>query len=344
MSGIFISYRRDETAAHAGRIRDRLSSHFGPARVFFDRNTIGPGSDFVSQIEDSVASAEAMVVVIGGQWLTCQDADGKRRLDDPEDFVRREIVAALKRGIPLYPVLVSGARLPARDDLPEALQGIRRHSAVEVTERSFQHDLDCLIEALDAALAGPTSAPTLAPHRLAIGSETEVVRRIDKKVCLIGSFGVGKTSLVRRFVESIFDDRYLTTVGVKIDKKVIAVGSWRVTLMLWDLAGEDEITHLRISNLRGSSGYILVADGLRSGTLEKAFELRRKVEEAVGSVPFVLAVNKSDLRTAWQIRSADIASLSRDWTVFETSAKNGQGVEDVFHDLAEKLVPAGEIQ
>jgi small GTP-binding protein len=161
---------------------------------------------------------------------------------------------------------------------------------------------------------------------------------------LLGSFGVGKTSLVRQFVESTFDDRYLTTIGVKIDKKVVVVGTGRVTLMLWDLAGEDEITHLRSPYLRGSSGYILVADGLRSGTLEKAVELRRKVEETIGAVPFVLAVNKADLRNAWQIKDADIAALSKGCPVFETSAKNGQGVDEIFRNLAERLVRGGETQ
>ena len=108
---------------------------------------------------------------------------------------------------------------------------------------------------------------------------------IQKKVCMIGSFGVGKTSLVARFVRSIFSDKYHTTVGVKIDKKIVDVGGQQVTLVLWDIAGEDALTTVRPSQLRGASGYILVVDGLRKSTYETALDLQRRVGEAIGPVP-----------------------------------------------------------
>src|SRR4029453_515125 len=92
---------------------------------------------------------------------------------------------------------------------------------------------------------------------------------IQKKICMIGAYAVGKTSLVTRFVESIFSTKYLTTVGVKINKKTITLDGKEITLILWDLHGEDEFQKLRLSYLRGSSGYILVADGTRRDTLEK---------------------------------------------------------------------------
>jgi small GTP-binding protein len=342
MLGIFVSYRRDDTAANAGRICDRLSNHFGPERVFFDRNTIQPGADFVAQIEESVALAAAVVVVIGERWLTCVGPDGKRRLDDPEDLVRREIVVALKGGIPLYPVLVSGARFPAREELPEPLRDICRRNALEVADRSFQHDLDCLIEAIGAAQLGRASAPALSLHGPSGGSESRL-GTVAKKVCMVGSFGVGKTSLVRRFVESIFTESYMTTIGVLISKKVLIVGQTRIELILWDLAGDDDVTPLRVSNLRGASGYILVADGLRAGTLEKAQELRHRVEETAGVLPFVLAVNKSDLRQVWQIKDATIGALSKSWAVFPTSAKTGQGVDKMFRTLVERILSGGEV-
>src|ERR1700733_1854956 len=97
-----------------------------------------------------------------------------------------------------------------------------------------------------------------------------------KKVCMVGQFGVGKTSLVRRFVDSIFDERYLTTIGVKIDRKDVTVGSDSVTLMLWDLAGEDDLAQLNDSHLRGASGYILVGDGCPAASLAKAGELHQR--------------------------------------------------------------------
>ena len=109
---------------------------------------------------------------------------------------------------------------------------------------------------------------------------------MKKKICMVGMFGVGKTSLVARFVKSIFSDKYLTTLGVKIDKKDVTVDGQDVTLMLWDLAGKDAVTDIKLTNLAGSSGYILVADGTRRSTLEQAFELQAHVEKLLGKIPF----------------------------------------------------------
>jgi small GTP-binding protein len=159
---------------------------------------------------------------------------------------------------------------------------------------------------------------------------------IKKKVCMVGQFGVGKTSLVRRFVNSLFDERYLTTVGVKIDSKVITVGSSTVTMMLWDLAGEDDLAQLNVAHLRGASGYILVVDGCRAKTLTTAVSLQDRIQHLAGPVPFVLVLNKADLREQWEIQPADVDKLK--WKTFETSAKSGTGVEDMFHFLAEQLL------
>jgi small GTP-binding protein len=159
---------------------------------------------------------------------------------------------------------------------------------------------------------------------------------LKKKICMVGQFGVGKTSLVRRFVESIFDERYLTTIGVKIDRKDVTVGSASVTLMLWDLAGEDDLAQLNASHLRGASGYILVADGCRAASLAKAVELQKRIADQLGPLPFVLVLNKSDLREQWEVREA--AVLEHGWPTFETSAKAGRGVDEMFLAIAGKLV------
>src|ERR1700733_11841325 len=100
---------------------------------------------------------------------------------------------------------------------------------------------------------------------------------LQKKVCLLGPFGVGKTSLIRRYVQSIFSDAYLTTVGVKIDKKMLTVGTEAVTLVLWDIAGEDDVTSIRMSYVRGAAGYFLVADGTRAETLESVRSIQSRV-------------------------------------------------------------------
>lgn len=162
---------------------------------------------------------------------------------------------------------------------------------------------------------------------------------IQKKICMLGTFAVGKTSLVRRFVESIYSGKYHTTVGVKVDKKVVTVNAEEVTLLLWDIEGTETEHEFRKSYLRGASGYLLVADGTRKDTLYKALALQTRAEETIGKVPFLLLLNKSDLAELWQIESREQEALEeRNWTILNTSAKTGQGVEEAFLALAEKMV------
>ena len=162
---------------------------------------------------------------------------------------------------------------------------------------------------------------------------------IQKKICMVGAFGVGKTSLVARFVHTRFSEKYQTTVGVKIDKKVVQHPAGDINLILWDLAGEDALTTVRPAHLKGASGYILVMDGLRRNTLEVAIDLHGRVSEAVGAVPFVCVVNKADLRETWEIQQSDLDNLvSRGWTVVETSAKTGAAVEGVFQTLTDAMM------
>lgn len=160
-----------------------------------------------------------------------------------------------------------------------------------------------------------------------------------KKICMVGAFATGKTSLVARFVKSIYSDIYHTTVSVRIDKKSIKVRENEFQLLLWDLHAEDEFQNVRISYLRGLSGYILVVDGTRRYTLDKAILLQQRVEEIIGKVPFVIILNKSDLTDEWEIDDAVVDELSqRGWTVIKGSAKTGLGVEESFLTLANKIV------
>ena len=163
---------------------------------------------------------------------------------------------------------------------------------------------------------------------------------IEKKICMLGGSAVGKTSLVARFVTSIFSEKYHTSVGVKIDKKIVQVGGQEVKLMLWDIEGEDEFQKLRLSYLRGASGCLLVVDGSRRATLDVALNLQTKVTGALGSVPCVVLVfNKADLANEWEIDDATIESLSaQGWSVIKASAKTGQGVEEAFLTLAGEML------
>ena len=161
---------------------------------------------------------------------------------------------------------------------------------------------------------------------------------IQKKICMLGGFAVGKTSLVARFVSSIFSDKYLTTIGVKIDRKPIVLEQSTVNMVIWDVAGEDEFQTVQRSYLRGSSGYLLVADGTRASSFETALQLQKKAEETVGAVPFILALNKVDLAAEWQIDPRAYTRLAElGWTIMRTSAKTGDGVEETFQALARRM-------
>jgi small GTP-binding protein len=163
---------------------------------------------------------------------------------------------------------------------------------------------------------------------------------IQKKICMLGSFAVGKTSLVRRFVESIYSDAYHTTVGVKIDKKVVRHNRSEISLLLWDLYGEDEFQKMRWTYLRGTHGYLLVADGTRRNTLEKAFQLEQRVREEIGEIPFIFVINKADLIQDWELDPAMESQLTaRSWTILRCSAKTGENVEEAFSQLAGKMLP-----
>ena len=162
---------------------------------------------------------------------------------------------------------------------------------------------------------------------------------IQKKICMLGAFGVGKTSLVSRFVYSKFSERYLTTVGVKIDRKELKVEGMSVNLVFWDLHGEDEFQKIRSSYLRGMAGYFLVADGTRPETLEVARTLRDFARSCAGDVPCVLLINKCDLIDEWCLENEAWAELvGEGWTVLKTSAKSGENVEQAFRLLAARAL------
>lgn len=156
----------------------------------------------------------------------------------------------------------------------------------------------------------------------------------QKKICLLGAFSVGKTSLIQRFVSSLFDDKYLTTVGVKIDKKVLSVGEQELMLMIWDLAGEDDYNTLKANHLRGAAGYIIVIDVTRPKSFEVAMGVHEKAQEFLGEVPVVVALNKIDLVDQWTLSDEDLSTLEEKFTVLRTSAKTGENVESLFSELA----------
>jgi formylglycine-generating enzyme required for sulfatase activity len=173
-SGIFVSYRRDDSSGHAGRLSDRLVEHFGRDRIFMDIDTIEPGEDFVTVIEDAVGSCEILIAIIGRNWLSGTGGT-TGRLDNPNDFVRLEIAAALRRDIRVIPVLVQRASMPKQQDLPEDLVKLTRRNAVELSDLRWQNDVDQLIAVMERLLVKRAEAERLA--QAAKQSEDEQQRR-----------------------------------------------------------------------------------------------------------------------------------------------------------------------
>lgn len=165
---------------------------------------------------------------------------------------------------------------------------------------------------------------------------------MQKKVCMVGLHGTGKTSLVQRFVHSVFSERYLSTVGVKIDRKPLELDGTSLTIVLWDLAGRDGVEDITPSYLRGAHAILYVADGTRKETCDQLGELRALAREAAGEVPELLALNKTDLADQWKLKKGDEESLARDWDMVRTSAKNGIGVEEAFQRLGRATLAARE--
>ena len=138
----------------------------------------------------------------------------------------------------------------------------------------------------------------------------------------------------------MFGEKYHTTVGVKIDKKQLVSNEKDITLMIWDLAGQDDLTRLRTSYLRGVSGYVIVADGTRPFSLNTAINMHKEARECTGDVPFIVAINKADLRDEqWQVEEEQLKALEDDGaTIILTSAKTGEGVEEMFQQLTQNIL------
>lgn len=156
-SRIFISYRRKEAAGHAGRLSDRLIKHFDRAQIFQDIDSIQPGADFAEDIADAVASCQVLLALIGDRWLKIKDRQG-RRLDNPNDYVRLEIEAALNRKIRVIPILIDGAKMPRADQLPRSLAGLAGRQALELSSARFDDDIARLLQALDKYLSESQNA------------------------------------------------------------------------------------------------------------------------------------------------------------------------------------------
>ena len=159
------------------------------------------------------------------------------------------------------------------------------------------------------------------------------------KVCILGDFAVGKTSTAERFVNNQFSEKYLTTIGVKVDTKDVQLGDdFTLKMVLWDVAGTDRFGEIEFSYLRGASGYIFVADGTRGDTVATVRELKKQSDERYGPLPCILLLNKSDLTEDWDVSPEQEQELREDFAdLFVTSAKTGSNVEAAMTRLGQAI-------
>jgi hypothetical protein len=156
MPKIFISYRRDDSLGHAGRIHERLASAFGSESVFMDMDDIQPGTNFVRSIEDNVTATDVMLVLIGKNWLSVTDTSGRRRIDDPEDFVHIEISRAVERGVRIIPILLGNASMPSGKNLPDRLRPLARFQAIGLSDERWDYDMGQLLKSLGGSRSRAT--------------------------------------------------------------------------------------------------------------------------------------------------------------------------------------------
>jgi outer membrane murein-binding lipoprotein Lpp len=211
---IFINYRREDSAGHAGRLYDALSSRFGDDHVFMDVDAIDPGEDFAEVVEQKVGSCDVLIALIGRSWVTTTDREGRRRLHKPHDWVRQEIQTALeRRDTRVIPALVQGAEMPAPDDLPEPLRKLSHRNAIELSEGRWHYDVRRLIKHLEevaasreqpaVAAAEAPEPPARRPRRLLpllIGAGVLVVGAVVTAAMLLSGGGSSDRDEMARYV------------------------------------------------------------------------------------------------------------------------------------------------
>ena len=183
MAGVFISYRREDAAASAGRLFDHLAARLGQDQVFMDVDGLEPGMDFHDVLNERVSACDALIAVIGRDWSDARDADGRRRLDEPDDFVRIEVAAGLSRNVRVIPVLVDGARMPTVEELPEDLKLLARRNAAEISHMRFTADVERLADVLERIVspgAAPAPPQPAAPKPSALGDIAGLASALER--------------------------------------------------------------------------------------------------------------------------------------------------------------------
>jgi TIR domain/Adenylate and Guanylate cyclase catalytic domain len=198
---IFLSYRREDSSAYAGRLYDHLVSRFGYDNVFIDIDSIEPGVDFAEAVGKTLAKCDTVLVLIGPRWLSASGRDGTRRIDDPKDFVRFEVEGALSSGTPrIIPVLVGGARIPEAEELPESLAFLTRRQAVELSDHRWAFDVGVLSDRIGKTKSD--QAPDVEPTR----TGTEVLIQRPENVVVMFTDVAGSAELWQRLSPEVADE------------------------------------------------------------------------------------------------------------------------------------------
>ncbi len=214
---VFLNYRRDDSEGYVGRLYDHLTQRF-PGRIFRDVTGLRPGEDFVNALDREGVSCQVLLAIIGKRWLSCADVSGRRRLDDPEDILRREIIHALQRNVLVIPVLVGGATVPAIDDLPPELKPLGRRQALPISELDFERDLERLIEVVAQELC---IAPQ--PGRHPLPPPPPVAHKQKRWPWIIGA--VVATVLVLAIIGSMMDSKPTPAAGTTQDTSTVSTES-----------------------------------------------------------------------------------------------------------------------
>lgn len=277
MAKIFISYRREDASAYAGRLFDRLSAHFGRESVFIDVDTIAIGADFVDTIDEQVGSCDVLIALIGKRWLSCHDSEDRPRLSDPKDFVRLEIASALKRNVVVIPTLVDGAAMPGEGALPEPLKALARRNAFQIDHTRFHQDAGHLIELLEKIVGAPDAATTAD----GVGDRPKF-RRMILLFAVVAVIVVGVMIAVRGplSLPASADARQSA-------QPVDITGEWVAEVRYsWGITVNEQFSfRLDQDRLWGTAGFLGVARGIQEGRREGARITFQITFEQIGGSP-----------------------------------------------------------
>lgn len=324
MSAIFLSYRRDDAAGHAGRLYDRLAARFGAERVFMDVDDIAPGEHFAQVIQRRIAGADVVLVVIGPHWLDLRDETGRRRLDDDEDFVRLEILTALAAGRRLVPVLVGGAELPGAPSLPAPLQPLTERQAVRLRDDMFDQDAAMLVAFVQGRI--PDAGGATARHRKNAFAAAVALM-------VLGALGFwwrgGNTP------EAVMREAGPPPPAVAQAAFDKFVGDWQAEVHYpWGVTMTETFRFTREGDgLAGSAGFLGVARPVLEARVEHGALLFTVRSEAVAGERRELLVH--EYRAAHEVVSAGVRRGERLRVMMRTSR---DGVADVPHSFVAERV------